>query len=335
MVGSLTPEQIDQFNREGYLVLRGVLDRETVLDPIGAEYAGVLDRLATSLHEAGQIGSDYAALPFSERLTQIYAETGKDYAQHFDFTLPQGATRPDTPFWTGPAVFALLRNEAILDAVESLIGPEIYANPVQHARLKPPEHLLRSRAGSGEVPNNATPWHQDNGVVTADADETDMITVWLPLTKATVENGCLVVQPRSHQDGLLPHCPNDSAAVNRNGGPLGLHIPDTFLAAPEREVDLEMEAGDILLMHRRTPHASHRNRSDHVRWSFDLRYNPTDQPSGRSAFPGFVARSANDPSSELREPLAWTDLWLEARARVSGSPMPAFNRWDRSAVTCA
>ena len=47
---------------------------------------------------------------------------------------------PDTPFWTGPAVFALLRNQAILDAVESLIGPEIYANPVQHVRIKPPEH---------------------------------------------------------------------------------------------------------------------------------------------------------------------------------------------------
>ncbi len=335
MTGSLTTEEIARFDREGYLVLRGVLDKDSVLDPISTEYAGVLDRLATHLHDSGQIASTYIDLPFSERLTQIYAETGKDHAQYFDFTLPQGATKADTPFWTGPAVFALLRNEAILDAVESLIGPEIYANPVQHARLKPPEHLLRSRSATGEAPNNATPWHQDNGVVTEDADETDMITVWLPLTTATVTNGCLVVQPRSHHDGLLPHCPSDSAASNRNGGTAGLHIPDTFLATPDQEVDLEMEAGDVLLMHRRTPHASHRNRSDHVRWSFDLRYNPTHQPSGRSAFPGFVARSASDPAAELRDPLAWTDLWLEARARVSGAPLPAFNRWDRSAVTCA
>ena len=334
MTGSLTPDQLEFFDREGYLVLRGVLDQETVLDPIAAEYAGVLDRLATDLHAKGEIASDYAELPFSDRLTRIYAETGTDYSQHFDFTLPQSATKADTPFWTGPAVFALLRNEAILDAVESLIGPEIYANPVQHVRLKPPEHLLRKNPDDRE-PNNATPWHQDNGVITADADETDMITVWLPLTKATVQNGCLVVQPRSHRDGLLPHCPNDAPATNRNGGSLGLHIPDAFLAPEEREVDMEMDAGDILLMHRRTPHASHRNRSDHVRWSFDLRYNPTGQPSGRSAFPGFVARSAKEPWTELRDPIAWTDMWLEARARVSGAPMPAFNRWDRSAVTCA
>jgi hypothetical protein len=48
-----------------------------------------------------------------------------------------------------------------------------------------------------------------------------------------------------------------------------------------------------------------------------------------------VARSAAEPESELHDPIAWTDLWLEARARASGAPLPAFNRWDRSAVTCA
>ncbi len=231
-------------------------------------------------------------------------------------------------------MFALLRNPGILDAMESLIGPEIYANPVQHVRLKPPEHLLPPNAKTGQVQNNATPWHQDNGVVTEDADDTETITVWLPLTNATVKNGCLVVSPRSHRDGLLPHCPADAAATNRNGG-VGLHIPDPFLAEEEQAISLPMEAGDILIMHRRTPHASHRNTSDHVRWSFDLRYNPIGQPTGRNAFPGFVARSASDPASELHDPIAWTDLWLDARARLSGSPGARFNRWDRSAVTCA
>jgi ectoine hydroxylase-related dioxygenase (phytanoyl-CoA dioxygenase family) len=333
MTGSLTPDHISTFEREGYLVLRNVLNRQAVLDPIAEEYAGVLNRLATELHAQGRIASTYDDLPFSERLTRIYAETGTDFAQYFDFSLPQAGTTTDTPFWTGPAVFALLRSEAILDAVESLIGPEIYANPVQHVRLKPPEHLLRPSA-SGDSPNNATPWHQDNGVVTADADDTQTITVWLPLTNATVQNGCLLVSPRAHHEGLLPHCPNNTSAVNRNGG-TGLHIPEPYLAEEDQSVSLPMEAGDILLMHRRTPHASHRNTSDHVRWSFDLRFNPTGQATGRSAFPGFVARSAAAPETELHDPLAWTDMWLETRARLSGIELPAFNRWDRSAVTCA
>lgn len=335
MARSLTEDQRTTFEREGYLVVQGALNPERDLAPIIAEFGQVLDRLANDLVTAGELESAYGDLPFSDRLTRIYAETGRDHTQYFDCSLPQGNVQADTPFWTGPAVFALLRNSAILDAVESLIGPEIYANPVQHVRLKPPEHAAPLDPATGRPRIVATPWHQDNGVVTEDADETETITVWLPLTRATTENGCMVVSPRHHREGLLPHCPNDTAAVNRNGG-VGLHIPAPYLAAADEEVPLPMEAGDILLLNRRTPHASLRNTSDHVRWSFDLRYNPIGQPTGRSAFPGFVARSAANPASELHDPITWTDLWLDARARLSsGLPDPTFNRWDRSTVTCA
>ena len=334
MAGSLSPAQVEMFDREGYLVLRGLLSKERDLDPIIAEFAGVLDRLATELYEAGQIASTYADLSFSERLTRIYAESGKVHSQYFDCSLPQGNVQPDTPFWTGPAVFALLRNRAILDTVESLIGPEIYANPVQHVRMKPPEHLTPKDPETGRVQLGATPWHQDNGVITEDADETEMITVWLPLTDATIENGCMVVQPRGHRDGLLPHCPADSLTHNKNGG-FGLHIPDQFLAEDELFVSLPMAAGDVLLMHRRTPHASHSNHSDHVRWSFDLRYHPIGQPTGRDAFPGFVARSQRNPAIELHDPRAWTELWLDARARLAVGENPRFNRWEAGDLVCA
>lgn len=334
MAGSLTTEQQATFDREGYLVLRRILDPARDLDPIITEFAGVLDRLAAELHAAGQISAAYADLPFSDRLTRVYAESGKVHAQYFDCSLPQGNVQPDTPFWTGPAVFALLRHPAILDAVESLIGPEIYANPVQHVRIKPPEHLTPVNPETGRVQLGAAPWHQDNGVVTEDADETEMITVWLPLTKATVENGCLVVQPRGHRDGILPHCPSDSLARNKNGG-AGLHIPDQYLGADDHLVSLPMAAGDVLLMHRRTPHASHSNHSDHVRWSFDLRYHPIGQPTGRDAFPGFVARSTAHAAAELHDPAAWTNLWLDARARLAAGADPRFNRWAASDMVCA
>lgn len=334
MAGSLSTSQLAAFDRDGYLVLRGVLDKERDLDPIASEFASVLDRLASELYAAGRIASKYEDLSFSDRLTQINAESGEVHSQYFDCSLPQGNVREDTPFWTGTAVFALLRNSAILDAVESLIGPEIYANPVQHVRLKSPENLTPVNADTGRVQLGATPWHQDNGVITEDADDSEIITVWLPLTPATKENGCLIVSPGRHQDGLMPHCSNDSLARNKNGG-AGLHIPPSYLDNDENEVTLPMDAGDVLLMHRRTPHASHSNTSDHVRWSFDLRYNPIGRPTGRSAFPGFVARSHTDPSSELHDPGTWTNLWLDARARLAEQDNPRFNRWDPNSVACA
>ena len=334
MPGSLSSDQQADFDRDGYVVLRGVLDKQRDLDPIISEFDGVLDRLAMDLYAAGRITSTHDTLNFSDRLSAIYAESGEIHSQYFDCSLPQGNVHQDTPFWTGPAVFALIRNSAILDAIESLIGPEIYANPVQHVRLKPPEHLTPVSASTGQVQLGATPWHQDNGVVTEDADDTETITVWLPLTRATQENGCLIVSAGKHRDKLMPHCPNDAPAQNKNGG-VGLHIPIQYLDDDDAEVTIPMEAGDVLLMHRRTPHASHSNNSDHVRWSFDLRYNPIGQPTGRSAFPGFVARSRSNSSSELRDPEVWNDLWLDARSRLAEASVARFNRWDADSISCA
>ena len=61
------------------------------------------------------------------------------------------------------------------------------------------------------------------------------------------------------------------------------------------------------MFHQFTPHAALENKSDELHWSFDLRYNPVGQNTGRPAFPGFVARSRSQPEKELRDPLkgAW------------------------------
>src|SRR5262245_46600504 len=132
---------MEQFQREGYLLVENMFDPEADIDPSIAEYHGVLDTLAQELYAQQRVSSTYADLPFGQRLIEIYKESGAVHAQYFDFSLPQSDVREDTPFWVGPAVFATLRNEKLLDAVESIIGPEIYSKPVQHVRLKPPEHL--------------------------------------------------------------------------------------------------------------------------------------------------------------------------------------------------
>jgi phytanoyl-CoA hydroxylase len=326
----LTAEQVDQFWRTGFLVIEDVLSPEADLDPIIAEYEGVLDRLAAELYEAGQISSTYEELPFSDRLTKIYAESGKVHAQYFDFSLPQDGITEKTPFWTGPAVFNTLRHDGILDAIESLIGPEIYSNPVQHVRLKPPEHLTPKDPLTGQVQLGATPWHQDNGVINEEADNTEIITVWFPLTDATIENGCLAVVPFSHEDGLLPHCP--ASAEAKSG--FGVYIKEQHFAA-DQSVPLPMKRGAALFMTKRTVHSSLSNVSDHIRWSFDLRYNPTGEPTGRGVFPGFIARSEANPDAELRDPEVWTDLWVEARRALAVGETPKFNRWDPNSPACA
>jgi ectoine hydroxylase-related dioxygenase (phytanoyl-CoA dioxygenase family) len=167
-------------------------------------------------------------------------------------------------------------------------------------------------------------WHQDNGVILPEADESDILTVWLALTDATIENGCMQVMPGSHREGLKDHCPVDQ-----------LRIPDALLEL-EQAKPLPMKAGSALLMTARTVHSSMDNVSqDSVRISFDLRYQPIGQPTGRPSFPGFVARSSSRPEQVLNDPSRWARLWLDTREELARREDPSYNRWSADSPVCA
>ena len=333
---ALSPRQLDHFDREGYVVVENVLDPVAALDPVIAEYSTVLDQLAEELHSRGEIPSRYEELEFGDRYTRICIDTGRVHSQYFDFSLPFQDVKADTPFWAGPAVFNALTDPGLLDAVESLIGPEIYSNPVQHVRIKPPERMLpRNQYGNSIL--GATHWHQDHGVVTEEADATRMLTVWFSLQDTPIDKGPLMVVPGSHKSGLLPHCPNYMGNSPLFAG--GTQVPEDLFAA-EDAIPLPVKRGDAIFMHKQTVHGSYPNVSNDVRWSFDLRYNPTDQPTGRHGFPGFVARSRRDPASELRDPAEWQRCWLHARAHMAtvnqgGQREVLFRRPEMAHPLCA
>lgn len=325
-MATLDSNLLEQFRRDGYLVIRGLLDVEGDFQPVEREYDEVLDRLIDQWRSEGRLSSTLDGLPFCERLVRAVTEAEAAYDLHFDISLPQANISEETPMHHGPAVFDLLTNPRLLDVVEQFVGPEIYSNPVQHTRIKLPEDLLpeASRTGlTGEVA-----WHQDLGVVTTEADDTETLTVWFPMTRATVENGCLAVVPGSHHAELALHC------HSRNPSTLNqVSIPKNSVT--EEPLLLPMEPGDVLFMHRKTQHTGTPNRSNEVRWSFDLRYQPIGQPTGRPWFPGFVARSRANPETELGDASRWRESWCEARAQLSRGDNLSFNRWKQGDPRCA
>ena len=318
----LSEGQIAQFTDEGYLVIEDVLDPQGDLEPVVKEYTVILDQLATNLFEAGQISATYSDVPFAKRLTQIQVESGDSYFQHFDIALPKRGVKERTPISVGPAVFNLLRNETLLDIVESLIGPEILANPIQHVRLSPPVEIAPGNPANENTEVTPVWFHQDNAFMMPDADSTEVVTVWFPLSDVDVENGCLAVVPFSHCDGLKLHC-----------NP-GVSIP-AQLTRVEEAVPVPMSKGGVLLMHRLMHHGPLPNQSDTVRWSFDLRYNPAGQPSGREVQPGFIARSRSRPETEIRDPEEWAALWHQTRASLAGQSDPVYERWSSDEPGCA
>ena len=323
----LNAQQKASFGEKGFLIVTGILDLQKDLKPVFDQYIEVLDDLARKLHSNRDISSLFKSLDFSDRYIAIMRETGKVFAEYFDFTLPQSDITADTPICLTESIFNILSNPKILDIAESIVGTEIYVSPVQHIRIKPPEDITPKDEESGRVLMGATPWHQDAGVVRPEADQTNNLTIWSPLCDVNETNGCLYVIPGSHQKGIIDHCPGYVGGASA-------FVPDKLFNKGEA-LALPMKAGDILLLHRNIIHGSLSNKSKEIRWSFDLRYCPVGQPTGRDMYPGFVARSRKSPASVLSTFEEWVRLWQNAKQDLVVRPYKgSFHRWGYGEV-CA
>jgi len=311
----LRQDQIAFYRANGFLVVPDVLDQRRVLDPVRQEYRVLLDDLL----EGWGLAGDLAGAGFEARLIAAY-RAGHDWFQPMDISLPGDRIDAETPMHFGPAVFDMITAPALLDLVGDLIGPEITSNPIQHVRIKPPERQLDKDEVRAHV--GGTDWHQDRAVALTEADQTEMITVWIAISDARMDNGCLQVA-RKMPDGMLPHCPKRQTA-----------IADGYLDTTEA-LALPVTSGGVVILDPMLPHASLPNLSDGIRWSFDLRYNRTGQPTGRSHFPDFVARSAARPETELHDWRVWRAMWQDARARLARAPHVDIHRWRSDAPACA
>ena len=314
----LSQSQLDDFNKQGYLVVENLIDANS-LAAIRAEYAALMDRQYAQWHAQGMVTKSPQGLSFWEKLDQCY-KGDFDWYQPFDISLPHHDINEQTPMHIGPAVFDIVRHDNILDTMEALIGPEITSNPIQHIRIKPPQRAVSASENRAHV--IATDWHQDMGVTLEEADETEFITVWLAITDATIEMGCLQVAG-GHYDEMLPHCAKTQVG-----------IADPYIPK-DKATPVPVKAGGAVIFHPLTPHASLPNISDDYRWSLDLRYNKTGQPTGRSHFPEFVARSRSNPSSELTDWREWKAMWEATRTRLSNMAHIDQHRWDSNSPYCA
>ncbi len=308
-----------RFHDEGYLVIPGVLS-EADLAPVKAEYAQALDAAAERLLGQGLIKETWPDLPFGERYTQI-ASVCPSVFNLLDISLPVvDAMPPDATMHAGPGVFGLLTHSAVLDIVEDVLGPKITSNPTQHLRLKPPARRLGI-----DSPGGATSWHQDLAGLLDEALDSDILTVWIGLTETTVENGCLTVIPRSqrlHGHNLTRHVIDGPGGAN--------YIPDDELA-PGPITPLPVPRGSVILLHKLTHHGSLPNHSDALRMSLDLRYQPTGEPTGRPAFPGFAVRSTSAPETVVKDAVTWSHSWQDCLETIlrDEHPKPLFEtaRW--------
>lgn len=105
--------------------------------------------------------------------------------------------------------------------------------------------ILKNRGAWGQ------PWHQDSHYF--DFDPHPQIGLWLALTEAKRENGCLSVLPGSHRGAILPHAPDRRPGANQG-------YLEVVGLDDDRAVEVRMEPGDLLVFHSFLLHRS----VDHV-----------------------------------------------------------------------
>jgi hypothetical protein len=212
--------------------------------------------------------SDYAELGFLHSLP-ILSETEVDYYRA-ELDRTRQAIGGGVPRFNGLHLFFqwaldLSTHPRLLDCLEQLMGPNIL--------LTSTRFLYKHGQTDAYVG-----WHQDG--ITQRLNDGRAPAIWLGLTAATVENGCLRVVPRSHHYGMLPH---DSA-------PDLPRLPEyekSFANWPQNDLsgriaqippnsdppfDIIMSAGEMSIHHPLTLHGSNANISPKPRIGLSASY---------------------------------------------------------------
>ncbi len=251
---SLTPTEQRQFNDLGYLVREDIYS-QAEMQPLTGALTALIDRTCATLQEEGLLGEEtFADEPFETRLGALFKANTEAGERINSAIMGHGGGG-----FKEQAMLDFLRHSPLVSCIESLVGSEIIGSSVYRIRPKAPGYT-----------RGAVPWHQDSGYFLPHCDTNLIVTCWIPLVDATIDNGCLYVLPNSHQNGIVRHY---------TGGQGGyLEIAEEDLPKPEPIV-VEMPAGSVLFMSNLTPHASFENTTDIVRWSIDLRYEHADTPT--------------------------------------------------------
>jgi phytanoyl-CoA hydroxylase len=215
----LSAEQCAGFDEDGFLALPGLLEKDEV---------DTLRAVADS--------------PNAQRLRLGHG--GAERTVH-DYDIAA----------TEPTLWEFGAHERILDAVESLIGPDIQ---IQHSKMA----WIPAATGKGGVR-----WHQDFAFLPH--SNTSLLSAFIYLDDTTIENGAMRVVRGSHKEGLLDH-------TDGNGVFLA-HCQESRMWADESRIAaIELPAGSVSIHHCLALHSSGPNLAGLARRALIFQYRAAD-----------------------------------------------------------
>ena len=150
------------------------------------------------------------------------------------------------------SAYELASHPTVLDFVESVIGPDIL--------LYNTNYIIKEPGSAAHIT-----WHQDLTYWGLDDDDAQ-VSMWLALSPATAESGCMTMIPGSHTGGRVEHAENSDGD---NLLLLGQHITDVDESAG---VYCTLEPGEASFHHGWTVHRSTPNVSSDRRIGLNVQY---------------------------------------------------------------
>jgi non-heme Fe2+,alpha-ketoglutarate-dependent halogenase len=149
--------------------------------------------------------------------------------------------------------YELVTHDALLDAVEGMLGSDILVEATV-VFYKPPRDT------------SYVSWHQDS--LYSGWHLTPSTSAWIALTPSVRANGCVRVVPGSHKRGLLEHqiIRDDPNLLNRRGERVEMTVDEA------EALDLVLRPGEMSLHHSNIVHGSNPNSSDEPRVGFIVRF---------------------------------------------------------------
>lgn len=234
----ITPSQRSSWERDGYFFMRGAVDPELAA-AVEAEVVARIRADPPEAHAGEQTyfsGENYLIFPETEPSPS--AVNPEDLVSKVFNCHAEGLARE------------LAEEPQIAGVVSDLLGPDIDCFQSQF--------IFKNPGVIGQ------PWHQDSYYFKF--DKQPQVGVWVALSRATLENGCLWVVPGSHQSQqIFEHVPDRRPAANR--GYQEIVDQDTSSRTPAL-----MEPGDVLIFHSYLMHMSTDNVADYRRSAMVYHY---------------------------------------------------------------
>jgi hypothetical protein len=236
--------EAEQFARDGYVVLRGFYDRETIVEPIQEGIRQIVERVchkygvSTMTKTSGQaMGPAYMAL----------AKANRSWGGEVYDAVKQI-----------PAFMRLVsdaRNDTIFRAMRLASEPGLAAGGYGIRIDSPGEDKFRAS------------WHQE---FPAQLRSLDGIVFWSPLVEVTAEIGPVEIATGSQREGVVPVF-EDDGGIGKSGA-YALRLKDEAeRLARYPHIAPVTEPGDLILMDFLTLHRSGVNVSSSPRWSMQWR----------------------------------------------------------------